>query len=48
MTYATIVLALFLQNTTGSLFSDSAPNVFLHRVLAQQSTRSDLEFLGWT
>src|ERR1700755_3631799 len=31
MTYVTIVLALFLQNTTGSLFSDSAPNVFLFR-----------------
>src|SRR5207237_2242751 len=33
MTYATIVLALFLQNMTGSLFSDSAPNVFLFRDL---------------
>ena len=31
MTYATLVLALFLQS--GSLFSDSAPNVFLFRDL---------------
>jgi flagellar L-ring protein FlgH len=33
MTFATLVLALFLQNMSGSLFSDSAPNAFLFRDL---------------
>jgi flagellar L-ring protein FlgH len=33
MTYAVLVLALFLQNMPGSLFSDNAPNVFLFRDL---------------
>ncbi len=31
MTYATIVLAIFLQNPGGSLYSDAAPNLFLFR-----------------
>jgi flagellar L-ring protein precursor FlgH len=31
MTLAVVVLALFLQNSGGSLYSDSAPNVFLFR-----------------
>jgi flagellar L-ring protein precursor FlgH len=42
MTYATIVLALFLQNTTGSLFSDSAPNVFLFRDLKARNVNDIL------
>ena len=33
MTYAALFLALFLQNAPGSLFSDSAPNLFLFRDL---------------
>lgn len=33
MTYAALFLALFLQNTSGSLYSDSAPNLFLFRDL---------------
>jgi len=31
MIYATIVLAMFLQNPGGSLYSDAAPNLFLFR-----------------
>lgn len=31
MTYATVVLALFLQGSGGSLYSDSSPNLFLFR-----------------
>lgn len=31
MTYAALFLALFLQQTPGSLYSDSAPNLFLFR-----------------
>ena len=42
MTYATIVLALFLQNMTGSLFSDSAPNVFLFRDLKARTVNDIL------
>jgi len=42
MTYATIVLALFLQNTTGSLFSDSAPNLFLFRDLKARNVNDIL------
>jgi len=42
MTYATIVLALFLQNMTGSLFSDSAPNVFLFRDLKARNVNDIL------
>src|SRR5438105_9651562 len=31
MTLAAVVLAMLLQNTGGSLYSDSAPNLFLFR-----------------
>src|SRR5436190_17009762 len=31
MTYAAVVLALLMQNPGGSLYSESAPNVFLFR-----------------
>jgi flagellar L-ring protein precursor FlgH len=31
MTFAAVVLVLFLQNTVGSLYSDTAPNLFLFR-----------------
>ena len=40
MTYATLVLALFLQS--GSLFSDSAPNVFLFRDLKARNVNDIL------
>ena len=33
MPYAAILLALFLQNPSGSLYSDSAPNLYLFRDL---------------
>lgn len=42
MTYAAVFLALFLQQTTGSLYSDSAPNLFLFRDLKARNVNDIL------
>lgn len=42
MTYATVLLALFLQQTPGSLYSDSAPNLFLFRDLKARAVNDIL------
>src|SRR5919204_172032 len=42
MTYATLVIAILLQNPGGSLYSDSAPNLFLFRDFKARSVNDIL------